>query len=372
MKLTKKLKFFCTICVVFSLSLYLLYNTVVLFASKNFNVYSGTPVKCISTVSTRTSFVTNEGVYITGDYYHDLDTSVGLRGIKECAYKRVQTPVMIFEGYADDVILTSFGGFVTQNSKLYLFTIEHSKFKTPILIADNCLEPVNAFNFGEKGYCCLYVNNANELILKSIDQNWTQLCLENVIGCKYYSNGVYIILKANGSLWLMDAEKINNYNEVSKCTKITDNVKSFAYSSLSFGGQGEQNNFVLLSKDGKVYKKYGLNAPLEEVCDSAKDIGIYKQNIIVLTLDNKLEYYTNNGVKTKMDAENVEIFAVSDNIICAYSKTSGLLFWGENKYNSFGFKTSTPKIDLILSPAKWSNQSNKSIIDMYDRGRFYD
>lgn len=352
MKLLKKINLFCVISLVLSLLIYSLYNVAVLYMSENLIVYSGEYVKCVSTLSTRTSFVTEKGVFITGDYYHDLDTSIGLSSISECAYKKIQKPVMIFKDYADGVILTSFGGFITQNSNLYIFTIEHSKFKTPTLIVNDCLEPVNAFNFEKKGFCCLYINNDNTLVLKSINQNWTKNCLENVKSCKYYSNGIYIVLKVDGSLWLIDSMKVTSLNDNFDCTKIADNIKSFAYSALAFGGEGEQNNFVLLTKDNEVYKKYGLNAPLEKVCDSAKNVGIYQQNIIALTLDNKLECYTNDGAKIQMKADNVEIFSVSDNIVCAYSKTLGLLFWGENKYNSFGFKTSTPKIDLILSPAK--------------------
>lgn len=322
--------------------------------SENLIVYSGEYVKCVSTLSTRTSFVTEKGVFITGNYYHDLDTSIGLSSINEHAYKKAQKPVMIFKDSADSVILTSFGGFITQNSNLYIFTIEHSKLKTPTLIANDCLEPINAFNFEEKGFCCLYINNDNTLVLKSINQNWTKCCLENVKSCKYYSNGIYIALKTDGSLWLINSMKITNLNEDSDCIKIADNIKSFAYSSLSFGGQGEQNNFVLLSQDDKVYKKYGLNAPLEDICDDAKAIGIYQQNIIVLTQDNKMECYKNDCTKIDMCAENIETFSVSDSVICAYSKTDGLLFWGENKYNSFGFKTITQKIDLISPPAEWS------------------
>lgn len=349
----RKFKYICIISIAALLLLCLIYNIVILTVSKDFSVYSGAPVKNISTLSTRTSFVTSNGdVYITGKYYHDLDTAVGLTDIKERAYQMAQGPVKIFQDYADDVILTSFGGFITQNSKLYIFTIEQAEFKTPELIADDCLVPVNAFNFEQKSYCCLYINNDNELILKSINENWSQKCLENVLECKYYSNGVYIVLKTDGSLWLTeDFPKISDFNEESSYINIANNIKSFAYSSLAFGGQGEQDNFVLLSKDNKVYKKYGLNAPLEEICSDAKDVGIHQQNIIILTPENKLVYFTNNGVKNQMKAENVETISVSDDIICAYSKTEGLLFWGTNKYNAFGCDTTSIKVDLNSVPA---------------------
>ena len=352
-KLKKNTKNIFTVLFFVIILLFAVYNIFLSNAKKNLSVYMYTPVKNISTVSTRTSFVTDEGVFLTGNYYHDLDTSIGLNGFQKLAYEKINGPVMIFDGYADNVLLTNFGGFITQKSNLFIFTNEDSDICTPTLIVNDCLEPVNAFYFGEKGYCVLYVNDSNELILKSLHQNSTQLCLENVLKCKYYSNGVYLILKTDGTLLKIDSKEIVKTNDSSKYIKIAENIQSFDYSPLSFGGQGEQENFVLLSKDNKVYKKQGLNASFEEICSNSKDIGIHQQKIIVLTLDGELIYFS-NGAKTEMKAKNVETISVSDDIVCAYSKTDGLLFWGINKYNSFGCNTTSSQISLNSEPARQS------------------
>ena len=102
------------------------------------------PIESISTLSTRTAFVTNDGdVYITGRYFCDLDTSIGFDGFEEHAYKKISSPVKIFGDSADTVILTHFGGFITQQTNLYIFTIEQSEFKTPQMILSDCINTNN-------------------------------------------------------------------------------------------------------------------------------------------------------------------------------------------------------------------------------------
>ena len=336
----------------------LMYNINLYAVKKSFVKYSNSPIESISTLSTRTAFVTNEGdVYITGRYFCDLDTSIGFDGFEEHAYKKLSSPVKIFGDSADTVMLTSFGGFITQQTNLYIFTIEQSRFKTPRMISSDCIKPVNALNVEEKGYCCIYINTNNELVIKAIDGEWLDVCMENVLNCKYYSNGVYVILKTDGSLWMTSFLDINNLLDTNY-VKVADNVKSFAYSHISFGGQGIQNNFVLLAKDGTVYKKFGINANLQEICKNAKDVGIHNQKTIVITAEGNLVYFDTDDRKAIMKAENVDKFSVTDDIVCAYSQSDGLLFWGTNKYNAFGCATQSSNIALDSEPVAINQSGN--------------
>ncbi len=355
----RKTRLIAVLLIVFSLVVYLVNNLIVWNTLHSLETYSGETIKDICTLSTRTAFVTTSGkVYMMGNYYNDLYVSVGLSGFKEKAYNKSSLPVMIFDDNADSIILTAFGGFITQNTNLYVFTKDSTESKTPTFVADDCLVPVNAYKINETDYGCLYINTKNELVFKSITGDLLYKYMQEISDCKYYSNGVYVLLKSDGSLWMIEHSGTDTFLQEEKNIKIADNVKAFEYSALLIGKHDFSDTFVWLSNTNDVYKKLNIDGGKQKIAENAEAIGIYQQNIIVLTKDNRMEAFFEDS-KIKMHAEGVVCLSVSDDIVCAYSEKDGLIFWGINKYNAFGCDTDSIKTDIDEAPIKYTRQTNQ-------------